>query len=558
MLRCRKERLRWWWFFLLLTIWFVLLVKVSLQLYTCVYFDKADDNDCIVVRLFNARCEAASYYGTYSYNETSGTQITHLCPDLPNSIGIWLDTLAFVVVVIQIIIFSTSHFESIRAYLRSKKSLEESKHATGDLLDKINEELENEREKEKLIKESIKKRLLEVQDKYKTSVVEHYLRAGVQLPKDIEFIDDDDESIDLEHYRSLRRSDVPVGRQDEAAGPDDVNVPEDEIVRSKVTPEEDTNSKDGSEKEKEKESSFKAIWKLIGNGLSFIDSGFVLVINYLKARSKYYRYLSKRRKQRKDRDDVELNPRSPQPMEDDTITKPVVTTTTTEIILETAEDPPKQPSINSYDAAITDAPVTDAAVTVDAQVDNDDDDDDELPEVEDGLFQTWDDVAQVWKRFMHRPVQFVIALYYAALANTEYICYILIIMNVVVNGSVLSLIYVALMFLWGLLSIPWPTKRFWLTLMFYTMFVILIKYGFQFDSVDASGDDESTGLYWPHVLGIERINDFFENIVWDILLLVSLFFRRSLQIVSVCNLMPPMCVSYLRFNVIGYWPLECR
>ena len=330
----------------------------------------------------------------------------------------------YVVVVFQIIIFSTSHFESIRAYLRSKESLEESKHATGDLLDKINEELEKEREKEKLIKESIKKRLLEVQDKYKTSVVEHYLRAGVQLPDDIEFNDDDDEPIDLEHYRSLRRSNVPVGRQDEAAGPDDVNVPEDEIVRSKVTPEGDTDSKDGSEKEKEKESSFKAIWKLIGNGLSFIDSGFVLVINYLKARSKYYRYLSKRRKQRKDHgDDVELNPMSPQPMEDDTTTKPVATTTTTEVILETTEDPPKQPSINSYDAAITDAPVTDAAVTVDAQVD-DDDDDDELPEIEDGLFQTWDDVAQVWKRFMRRPLQFVIALYYAALANTEYVCYI--------------------------------------------------------------------------------------------------------------------------------------
>ena len=170
-----------------------------------------------------------------------------------------------------------------------------------------------------------------------------------------------------------------------------------------------------------------------------------------------------------------------------------------EVILETAEDPSKQPSINSYDAAITDAPVTDAAITVDGQVDNVDDDD-YLPEVEDGLFKTWYDVSQVWKRFIRRPLQFVIALYYAALANTEYVCYFVIIINVIVNGSILLLSYAALMFLWGLLSIPWPTKRFWLTLMFYTMFVILVKYGFQFEPIDDRPDDEiNSGLHWPHV-----------------------------------------------------------
>ena len=544
MLRYRKEKLRRWWFLLLQTIWCVLLVKVSLQLYTCVYFEKDARNDCIVVKLFNVRCEAPSYYGTYNAR--------NLCSDLPKNIGLWLDTLAFVVVVFQIIIFSTSHFESIRAYLLSKESLDQSKRATSDLLDKVNEELEKEREKEKLIKENIKKRLLEVQDKYKTSVVEHYLRAGVQLPDDIEFNDDDDQPIDLKHYRNLRRSDVPVSRQqDEAAGSDDVNIPEDEIVRPKVSPEGDTDSKDGSEKEEVKESTFKAIWKLIGNGLSFVDSGFVLVINYLRARSKYYRHLSKRRKQRKGHgEDKELKLMSSQPMEqvdveEDMVAKLASTTTTTEIILETAEDPPKQPSLNTYDAAITDAA---AMVDVASQVDIVDDDD-ELPEVEDGLFQTWDDVTQVWKRFIHRPLQFLLALYYAALANTEYVCYFLIIINVIVNGSVLSLIYVALMFLWGLLSIPWPTKRFWLTLMFYTMFVMLVKYGFQFEPVVyTSGDDVSSGLYfyWPPVLGIKIINDFFENIVWDILLLISLFFHRSMLIVSTVVLMLPMCTNIMQ------------
>ena len=548
MLRYEKERLRWWWFFLLVAIWIVLFVKVSLQLYTCVYFEKDQSNDCIVVRLFNARCEAQSYYGTY--NETLGIA---LCNGLPNNSGIWLDTFAFVVVILQIIIFSTSHFDSIRAYLLSKESSDESEYATGDLLNKINEELEKEREKEKVIKENIKKRLLEVQDKYKTSVVEHYLRAGVQLPDHIKFNEDDDEPINLEYYRSLRGSDVPASQQDATIEGDNRSIPENEIVRSKVSPVEDTDSKGGSEKDEENESSLKAVWRLIGNGLSFIDSGFVLVINYLRERSKYYRYLSKKRKQRKDHhENVKMNSVSPHPSEHDTITEPATTTTTAEVIIEAAEAPPKQPSINSYDAAIAESLAADQTDMVGSRCQNDiaddDDDDDELPEIEDGLCLTFNDVLQVWMRLIRRPFQLAVALYYAALANTEYICYFLIIINVMVNGSVLSLIYAALMFLWGLLSIPWPTKRFWLTLMFYTMFVVLVKYGFQFQSVDGSGtsnngtmlendDDNYGGLYWPQLLGIERISDFLGNVIWDILLLISLFFHRSLLIVSACYLM---------------------
>ena len=534
MLRFEKERLRRWWFFLLLVIWFVLLVKVSLQLYTCVYFEQEIKQNCIVVRLFNARCEAPSYYGTPSILSDEDK-----CSDLPRSIGLWLDTFAFVFVILQIVIFSTDRFDSVRNYLKRKESIDESESTTTDLLGKINEELEKEREKEKLIKENIRERLLEVQDKYKTSVVEHYLRAGVELPDDIEFNEDDD-SVELERHRSIYRPDAPVIQQVEEITLDDVNTPEDEIVRSKATPKGDTDSNDSSEKEKKKESSLQAVWKLVGNGLSFIDSGFVLVINYLRARSKYYRFLAKKRKQRREKAEaVELDPISPQPSQPVSATEQPATTT--EVILETTEDPPKQPSINSYDAAISGEEIRASSHTsVDVE-----DDDDELVAVDDGLFQSSDDVLVVWKRFIKRPLQLLIALYYAALANTEYICYLLIIINVIVNGSVLSLIYAALMFLWGLLSIPWPTKRFWLTLMFYTMFVIVVKYGFQFIAIDTPEDEEDAGgLYWPHVLGIEMRSNFLNNIVWDILLLISLFFHRSLLIVSVS-----CCPLILSFNL---------
>lgn len=515
MLRYKSKRLRRWWFFLLLVIWFVLFVKVSLQLYTCVYFERDIDNDCIIVRLFNARCETPSYYGTPSiYDASTGS---FRCTSLPDHVGIWLDAFAFIFVVLQIVIFSTDRFNSIRNYLRSKQSLEESKQATGDLLNKINEELEKAREREKHIKESIKKRLLEVQDKYKTgSIVEHYLRAGVRLPDNIEFNDEGDDLIEQEDRRTLDRQDIPIIQEDKVTVPDDTVTSDDEIVRSKVSPVEKTDSKKGSEKEKEKESAFQGIWKLIGNGLSFVDSGFVLVINYLRARSRYYRYLSRKRNERKGNGgEVELNSISPQSPQGDGVTEPAATT---EITLEGT----KEPSINTCDDAITKEKVTALEVN----------EDDEIEPVEDGVLLTWEDVLRVWKRFIHRPLQFVIALYYAALANTEYVCYFLIVINVIVNGSVLSLVYAGLMFLWGLLSIPWPTKRFWLTLMFYTMSVIMVKYGFQFQAIDWPGE-VNEGLYLPHVLGIDKRDDFLDNIVWDILLLISLFFHRSLLIVSV-------------------------
>ena len=135
------------------------------------------------------------------------------------------------------------------------------------------------------------------------------------------------------------------------------------------------------------------------------------------------------------------------------------------------------------------------------------------------------DKEEIQKEIKRRLMDLLKAVYYAMLANTHYICYLLIVLNATVNGSILSLVYVALMFLWGLLSIPWPTKRFWLTLMFYNMSVILVKYGFQFQQVDWSGSPES-GLYWPRVLGVEKKDNFLKSAIWDIMLLVSLFFHR--------------------------------
>ena len=124
------------------------------------------------------------------------------------------------------------------------------------------------------------------------------------------------------------------------------------------------------------------------------------------------------------------------------------------------------------------------------------------------------------------------AIYYFLLAHSDYPVFFFIILNIILNGSVLSLIYAALLYTWGLLSIPWPTRRFWLTLIFYTMSVLLIKYAFQFHDISYWSDnfDPSSGLYPPRVLGILHRKNFFTNAVWDILLLIALLLHRGLLV----------------------------
>ena len=120
----------------------------------------------------------------------------------------------------------------------------------------------------------------------------------------------------------------------------------------------------------------------------------------------------------------------------------------------------------------------------------------------------------------------VLAIYYFLVSNTAYLCYFFIIMNVIFNGSVLSLVYVALLFFWGLLTIPYPTKRFWLVMIAYTMVVIVIKYGFQFKEID-NIINPLRGLPILQVIGIQFKEDFIENVIWDILLLLSLVLHRA-------------------------------
>lgn len=72
-------------------------------------------------------------------------------------------------------------------------------------------------------------------------------------------------------------------------------------------------------------------------------------------------------------------------------------------------------------------------------------------------------------------VQALIALWYAIIANTEAACYLAVFINQMANSSIISMPMPFLVLYWGALTIPRPTKRFWITLITYTLAMIIIK-----------------------------------------------------------------------------------
>ena len=133
------------------------------------------------------------------------------------------------------------------------------------------------------------------------------------------------------------------------------------------------------------------------------------------------------------------------------------------------------------------------------------------------------------RTYTKRVSRLFTALYYTFLSHSEYVAYFFLIINIILNGSVLSLIFALLLYGWGLLSTPWPSKRFWLTLIFYSMFALVIKYSFQFHNIKWSDSSTSgNGLYLPSVVGIEFQKNFLSNATLDMLLLIALLIHRAL------------------------------
>ncbi|XP_020715968.1 piezo-type mechanosensitive ion channel component isoform X2 [Ceratitis capitata] len=124
----------------------------------------------------------------------------------------------------------------------------------------------------------------------------------------------------------------------------------------------------------------------------------------------------------------------------------------------------------------------------------------------------------------HIIIEFLISLWYALLSNTDILCYLIVFINQVVNASIISLPLPLMVFLWGTLSLPRPTKTFWVTLIAYTQAIVLIKCIFQYKLIWANHENFLNEPLSPaKIFGVE-LNPNYAS--YDLLLLLVLFFHR--------------------------------
>uniref|UniRef100_A0A8C6L0N2 Piezo type mechanosensitive ion channel component 1 (Er blood group) n=1 Tax=Nothobranchius furzeri TaxID=105023 RepID=A0A8C6L0N2_NOTFU len=138
-------------------------------------------------------------------------------------------------------------------------------------------------------------------------------------------------------------------------------------------------------------------------------------------------------------------------------------------------------------------------------------------------------------RNQNRLLKLLLSMYTLLSAHSELLCYFIIVLNNVVSASVISLILPMLVFLWAMLSVPRPTKRFWMTAIVYTEVMVVLKYIFQFgffpwNSVYETTLNKEKPFFPPRIFGLEKADNYLK---YDLLQLLALFFHRSLLMVGV-------------------------
>lgn len=65
-------------------------------------------------------------------------------------------------------------------------------------------------------------------------------------------------------------------------------------------------------------------------------------------------------------------------------------------------------------------------------------------------------------------MRLVLALWFAIISHSDLVCYFMIFLHQIKSATILSLPLPLMVFLWGTLTVPRPTKNFWVTLIAYT------------------------------------------------------------------------------------------
>ena len=123
-------------------------------------------------------------------------------------------------------------------------------------------------------------------------------------------------------------------------------------------------------------------------------------------------------------------------------------------------------------------------------------------------------------------------VFFFMLSQTEIISYFFLILNHLFYASLLSVPLPIATFLWAMLCIPRPTKRFWITTITYIEAVVVIKYLFQFNIFPWNQSKTASNqalLSTISIIGIEQRDNF---ALFDLFALLIIFLHRAILKVS--------------------------
>ncbi|XP_063742823.1 piezo-type mechanosensitive ion channel component 2 isoform X2 [Eleginops maclovinus] len=132
--------------------------------------------------------------------------------------------------------------------------------------------------------------------------------------------------------------------------------------------------------------------------------------------------------------------------------------------------------------------------------------------------------------YLKQPLilQLCYALYNMLVAHSEMVCYLVIIINHMVSANCATLVLPTTIFLWAMLSVPRPSKRYWMTAIVYTEVTIVVKYFFQFGFFPFNQNlvlDKGKPYHPPNIIGVEKKEGY---VHYDLVQLLALFFHRSI------------------------------
>ncbi|KAL0119117.1 hypothetical protein PUN28_009604 [Cardiocondyla obscurior] len=121
-------------------------------------------------------------------------------------------------------------------------------------------------------------------------------------------------------------------------------------------------------------------------------------------------------------------------------------------------------------------------------------------------------------------IQLAASIWFGILAHSSLICYFMVFLHQIKNASVLSTPLPLMVFLWGSLTIPRPSKNFWVTMIAYIEAMVIIKCIFQLELIPWNQVAQiNHPLYEPRIIGVLKRPNY---ALWDLLLLLMLFFHR--------------------------------